>query len=118
MEAVQKAGKQAVLTTLELRGNDPSDPFNQSLEPYNEVLREVARSAGVSLADLNREMVSHFQAHPEVPLTFDGRHFNDEGSDLLVEAVLRAAGKGEVITPELRAVWTKRPAYWRFHKKR
>ena len=118
VEAVQKAGKQAVLTTLELRGSDPSDPFNQSLEPYNEVLREVARSAGVPLVDLNREMAAHFQAHPETPLTFDGKRFNDEGSDLLVEAVLRAAGKGEVITPELRAVWTKRPAYWRFHKKR
>lgn len=110
--AIRKIGKQPVLTTLALCGKDPSDDFNKSLEPYNEVMREVAKFSGVPLADVNLAMVGHLHAQPDVPLTFDGERFNREGSRLMVEAVLRATGRGEEITPELRAVWDKRPVYW------
>lgn len=117
VEAIRKAGRQPLLSTLALRGEDPASEANQRLEPYNRVLREVAAATATPLADLDNAMREHFRQHPDQPLTYDGERFNAEGSRLLVEAVLRALGRGEAITPQLRQTWQQRRGYWEKYQK-
>jgi lysophospholipase L1-like esterase len=101
-----------VLTTITIQDNNSGGELSLKLEPYNDLLRDVARARRVPLADINRAMAASSAADPAVPLTFDGERLNRAGGILMAESIMRGMGLGSWITPRLRTNWEERPAYF------
>jgi lysophospholipase L1-like esterase len=102
-----------VLVTIAVQDNDPASELSRKLEPYNDVLRDIARAKSVPLADINQAMAKQYAADPAVHLTYDGERFGHQGAILMAETLMRAMGLDSLITSKLRKVWMERPSYTR-----
>ncbi len=102
-----------VLVTIAVQDNDPASELSRKLEPYNDVLRDIARAKSVPLADVNQTMAKQYAADPAVRLTYDGERFGHQGAILMAETLMRAMGLDSLITSKLRKVWIERPSYTR-----
>ncbi len=105
IDLAREHGLQPVLSTMPVPDNNPAGDFGKKIEPYNDVLRDLAREKKVPLADIHQRMVQEYAADPEGRLTFDGERFNHDGAMLMAEALMRAMGAEALVTPELRAKW-------------
>ena len=104
-------GVRPILVTIAVQENDVASELSVKLEPYNDLLRDVARAKSVPLADVNRVMAKQYAADPDVRLTFDGERFSHRGAILMAETITRAMGLDSLITPKLQKVWLERPSY-------
>ena len=102
-----------VLVTIAVQDNDPASELSRKLEPYNDVLRDVASAKSVPLADINQAMAKQYAADPAIRLTYDGERFGHQGAILMAETLMRAMGLDSLITSKLRKVWIERPSYVR-----
>ena len=107
-----------VLVTIAVQDNDVASGPSVQLEPYNDLLRDVARAKSVPLADINQVMAKQYAADPAVRLTYDGERFSHQGAILMAETLMRAMGLDSLITPRLRKVWLNRPSYTRKYNRR
>ncbi len=105
IDLLREQGLQPVLATLPVPDNHPAGEFGRKIEPYNAVLRELAREKEVPLADIHQRMVQEHAADPEVRLTFDGERFNHDGAMLMAETLMHAMGAEALVTPELLTKW-------------
>jgi len=115
-ELIDVSGQNSVrpiLVTIAVQDNDPAGELSRKLEPYNDVLRDIARAKGVPLADINQAMAKQYAADPAVRLTYDGERFGHQGAILMAETLMRAMGLDSLITSKLRKVWIERPSYIR-----
>ena len=99
--------------TIAVQDNDVASGLSVKLGPYNGLLRHVARSKNVPLADINQAMAKQYAADPAVRLTYDGERFGHQGAILMAETLMRAMGLDSLITSKLRKVWIERPSYIR-----
>ena len=102
-----------VLVTIAVQDNDPASELSRKREPYDDVLRDIARAKSVPLADINQGMAKRYAADPSVRLTYDGERFGHQGAILMAETLMRAMGLDSLITSKLRKVWMERPPYTR-----
>ena len=100
-----------ILATIAVQDNDVASGFSVKLEPYNDLLRSVARAKKVPLADINHVMAKEHAADPAVRLTFDGERFSHQGAILMAETLMRAMGLESLITAKLQNVWLETPSY-------
>ncbi len=100
-----------ILVTMAVQNNDVASELSVKLEPYNDLLRDVARAKSVPLADINQAMAKQYAADPAVRLTYDGERFGHQGAILMAETLMRAMGLDSLITSKLRKVWIERPSY-------
>ena len=100
-----------ILATIAVQENDVASELSLKLEPYNDLLRDVARGKSVPLADVNQVMAKQYAADPDVRLTFDGERFSHQGAILMAETIMRAMGLDSLITTKLKQVWLERPSY-------
>jgi lysophospholipase L1-like esterase len=100
-----------ILVTIPVQENNPTGELNVKLAPYNDLLREVAKTRDIPLADIQRAMTEAQAALPERLLTYDGERFNHDGAMLMAETLLRAMGLESVLTDKLRKIWADRPSY-------
>lgn len=93
----QKAGVKVMLLTSTMISEDQSKSLNQKLLPYNNFLRELAKSKKCLLADLNADMQAALKNFPaDAPkgkqLTGDGVHMNKLGNIMMARGVAKAFG--------------------------
>lgn len=96
VEQCQAAGVKVMILTATMIGEDPSNPNNQKLVPYNEFLRALAKEKNCLLADLNADMQAAIAAAgPDKKgnlMTGDGVHMNPDGNRMMAIGVLKAFG--------------------------
>lgn len=100
-----------VLVTIAVQNNDVASELNVKLEPYNDLLRDIARAKSVPLADINQIMAKQYAADPNIRLTYDGERFSHQGAILMAATLMRAMGLDSLITPKLQKVWLESPSY-------
>lgn len=107
------AGVKPVLLTATVIQENPNDPENARLAPYNEFLRQLAKERKLPLADLNamfRERIQAENRPSEKVLTTDGIHLNAEGNKLMAIGVLQAIGLSEAEMEKAKAAMGPRQA--------
>ena len=100
-----------ILVTIPVQENNPNGEVSRKLAPYNDMLREVAKSREIPLADIQRAMTEAHTAFPDRLLTYDGERFNHDGAMMMAETLLRAMALESVLTEQLRTIWRERPSY-------
>ena len=95
VDQAQAAGIKVMLLTSTMIGEDPANPNNQKLAPYNEFLRTLAKEKKCLLADLNADMqaaVAKANAPGKNVLTSDGVHMAFPGNMMMATGVLKDLG--------------------------
>jgi lysophospholipase L1-like esterase len=100
-----------ILVTIPVQENNPNGELSRKLAPYNDILREVAKTRDIPLADIQRAMTENHAAFPDRLLTYDGERFNHGGAMMMAETLLRAMDLESVLTDKLRKIWRDRPSY-------
>ncbi len=92
---LRKAGIRVVLCTPTSLGErrNANDKNDNKLEELAEVVRELAQSQEVPLADLRASFVEHWRLYNPKrnycgDLTYDGTHLNQRGNDFVAEFML------------------------------
>jgi lysophospholipase L1-like esterase len=115
VDRCQAAGIHVMILTATVIHEDPADPLNQQLIPYNDFLRKLAAEKKCLLADLNADMQAGIQAAKAQPhpsgnlLTVDGVHMNPIGNQVMATGILRAFGLNEAQIAKARDVWQDTP---------
>jgi lysophospholipase L1-like esterase len=109
--AILEKGSLPVLVTIPVQENNPAGDLSRKCTPYNEVIRAVANKGKTPIADISTVMAERYAARPSVVLSYDGERFNHEGSMLMAETLIRAMKLQNLITPELRQIWSESPFY-------
>ncbi len=93
------ANIKVVILTATMIHEDPNDPLNKQLIPYNDFLRQLAKDRKLPLADLNAaeqaELAQRKAAAPTARgplLTVDGVHMNGFGNQMMAAGILQAIG--------------------------
>lgn len=110
----QAAGIQVMVLTSTMIKEEPSNDLNQKLAGYNAALREIAKTKGCLLADLNVEMQEALKLFPESApkgkqLTSDGVHMNAYGNIMMARGVLKAFGFSEQRLDQVELEWKSIP---------
>jgi lysophospholipase L1-like esterase len=96
VDQAMAAGIKVMLLTSTMIGEDPANPNNQKLAPYNDFIRELAKEKKCLLADLNAEMQDQLKKLGSNGktnlLTGDGVHMNPEGNMMMAVGVLKGLG--------------------------
>lgn len=114
----QAAGIQVVILTVTGNGDDPANPENLRLAPYNDFLRALAKEKNLRLADLNRMFQERIAAEkatqepgadgkkPGSTLRGpDGVHMRFGGGMLMASGILQAFGLDAEQVKKAQAVW-------------
>jgi lysophospholipase L1-like esterase len=103
---IRRLGARPVLCSLTVVGEqwDGSGEFDELLEVYCDMLRDVARRKQCQLVELREPFLAYLKAHnPDGRysgiLTTDGAHLTAEGNRLMADCLLRAFGLAEPATP-------------------
>ena len=108
VEKAQAAGVQPVILTATVIKEDLGNAENASLAPYNDFLRQLAKSKKVRIADLNatfQEKIKAANTPGKNAFTSDGVHMNGEGNKLMALGVLRALGCDEAQLKKAESAW-------------
>jgi lysophospholipase L1-like esterase len=111
LEEAKAADIQVILLTAAMITEDPANPLNEKLAPYNDFLRALAKQKGLPLADVNADMQAMIQkihAETQQPgnvLTTDGTHFNGVGDEMMAGDILRAFGFTDAQLAQARDLW-------------
>jgi len=100
-----------ILVTIPVQENNPNAELSKKLVLYNDILRKVAKTRDIPLADIQRAMTEAHAAFPDRLLTYDGERFNHDGAMMMAETLLRAMDLESVLTDKLRKIWCERPSY-------
>jgi lysophospholipase L1-like esterase len=111
IDLTREKGVKLVIATIPVPNDDPGSELSQKLEPYNQALREVAKTQRIPLADIHQAMADCYTKNPKSRLTLDGARFNRPGGMLMAETIMRALGLEERLTTELRKTWDERVFY-------
>jgi len=110
------ANIKVVVLTATMIHEDPNDPLNQKLVPYNDFLRQLAKDRKLPLADLNAEMQAEVAkrkaADPTARgglLTVDGVHMNAYGNQMMATGILKALGLTADQIAAAKAKWDDLP---------
>jgi lysophospholipase L1-like esterase len=101
VEKAQAAGIKVVILTATMITENPSEPNNEKLIPYNEFLRALAKEKKCLLADLNAAMQKELDEREKAGqkrgklVTSDGVHMNPFGNVMMASGVLRGFGLDE-----------------------
>lgn len=101
VEKAQAAGIKVVILTATMITENPKDPNNEKLIPYNDFLRELAKEKKCLLADLNAAMQKDLDEREKAGqkrgklVTSDGVHMNPFGNVMMASGVLRGFGLDE-----------------------
>ena len=105
-----------VILTATMIHEDPNDPLNQKLAPYNDFLRQLAKDRKLLLADLNAdehaELAKRKAADPNTKgnlLTVDGVHMNGYGNQMMATGILKAFGLTDEQIASAKAKWDDLP---------
>lgn len=104
----QAAGVQPVILTATVIREDLGNDENKRLAPYNDFLRELAKSKRLRLADLNatfQEKIKAANTPGKNAFTGDGVHMNGEGNKLMAIGVLQAFGLNAAQIEKAKASW-------------
>ena len=112
VDAAQAQGIQVMILTSTMIFEDPAEPKNQKLVPYNDFLRTLAVEKKCLLADLSADMlkaVTEWRAKGETAnlLTVDGVHMNAAGNQMMALGILRAFGLNDEQLQKVREHWAK-----------
>ncbi len=109
----EAANIKVMILTSTMIGEDPEKDTNQTLIPYNDFLREIAKEKNLPLADLNKDMQAALKEIPNQEgkakmfgepdyarniknkLTADGCHMNNLGNIMMAKGILRSFGLSE-----------------------
>ncbi len=114
VDQAQAAGVKVMMLTATMIKEDQGNSLNQQLLPYNAFLKELAKTKGCLLADLNTDMQEALKEFPEdapkgKQLTSDGVHMNFLGNIMMAEGVLKAFGvPGAKLVAHVKE-WKKQP---------
>lgn len=110
------AGIKVVILTATMIHENPADPLNQQLIPYNDFLRQLATQRHLILADLNADMQDELAkrkaADPSLKgniLTVDGVHMNGFGNQMMAAGILKAFGVTEQQLAQVKSAWNDLP---------
>ena len=98
VEKAQAAGIKVVILTATMITENPKEPNNEKLAPYNDFLRELAKEKKCLLAELNGAMQKELDEKEKAGgkrgklLTSDGVHMNPFGNVMMASGVLRGFG--------------------------
>ncbi|MFK7851822.1 MAG: SGNH/GDSL hydrolase family protein [Akkermansiaceae bacterium] len=110
IDKAEAADIKVMILTSTMIGEDPEKETNQTLEPYNDFLRELAKEKGLLLADLNEDMRAALAKIPDEKgkakmfgepnyarniknkLTSDGCHMNTLGNAMMAKGILKTFG--------------------------
>jgi lysophospholipase L1-like esterase len=113
VDQAQAAGIKVMLLTSTMIGEDPANPNNQKLIPYNDFLRELAKEKKCLLADLNSDMQNQLKKMGSNGktnlLTGDGVHMNSEGNMMMAVGVLKGFGLNEEQIAKAQGKWLDMP---------
>ena len=116
VDQANAAGIKVVILTATMIHEDPNDPLNQKLIPYNEFLKKLASQRHLLLADLNAamqaEIASRHLADPSAKgnvLTVDGVHMNAYGNQMMATGILKALGLSPQQMASSKAAWNDLP---------
>lgn len=113
VDQAMAAGIKVMLLTSTMIGEDPSNPNNQKLAPYNDFIRELAKEKKCLLADLNGEMQEKLKALGSNGktnlLTGDGVHMNPEGNMMMAVGVLKGFGLSKEHIAKAQGKWLDLP---------
>ena len=127
LKKAQAANIKVMILTSTMIGEDPSRELNQNLKPYNEFLREIAKTRKCLLADLDKDMREALKKIPDVKgrtiifgergnkgtiknkLTTDGCHMNTRGNIMMAKGILRAFGLSEKKIAAAEKSWLGKP---------
>jgi lysophospholipase L1-like esterase len=111
-----QAGIKVVILTATMIHEDPNDPLNKQLIPYNDFLRQLATERHLPLADLNADMQAELArrkaADPGAKgnlLTRDGVHMNAYGDQMMATGILKAFGLTDDQLAAAKAKWDDLP---------
>ncbi len=107
LDKAKAAGVRVMILTSTMIGEDQPNPNNAKLVPYNDWLRQIAKSRGLPLADLNADMQAQVKeiAKPGNQLTVDGVHMNEAGDRMMAHGVLAAFGLSKAMLEKAEAAW-------------
>jgi lysophospholipase L1-like esterase len=107
------AGIKVMILTSTMIGEDPANPNNQKLAPYNDFLRELAKEKKCLLADLNAEMqetLKKLGSNGKTNLlTGDGVHMNAQGNVMMATGVLKGFGLNDAQLKKAGDKWLDMP---------
>jgi len=94
IDRCQKAGAKVLLLTATPIFEDLNSKENETLRPYNEFLRELAKEKKIVLCDLNKIFEEWYQKKldKENLMTTDGVHMNPRGNRVMASAIAKALG--------------------------
>lgn len=117
LDQAAAAGIKILLMTSIMNGEDPANPFNQKMVPYNDAMRAVAKEKGLPLADVNADMQAAITqtrqqlnlATPGNLLTNDPTHVNGLGQEMIATSILKAFGFTDPQIAQARDIWLDMP---------
>jgi lysophospholipase L1-like esterase len=112
VDKAQAAGIKVVILTSTMIGEDPSNPNNQKLAPYNDFLRSLAKEKKCLLADLNAEMqqaVAKANSPGKNVLTSDGVHMAFPGNMMMATGILKGLGLDSGEITKAQEAWLDLP---------
>ncbi|HEV3028928.1 MAG TPA: GDSL-type esterase/lipase family protein [Planctomycetota bacterium] len=98
VEKAQAAGIKVMILTATMITENPKEPNNEKLAPYNDFLRELAKEKKCLLGELNGAMQKELDEREKAGgkrgklLTSDGVHMNPLGNVMMASGVLRGFG--------------------------
>ncbi len=114
VDKTQAAGIKVMLLTSTMIKEDQKNALNQQLAPYNEYLRELAKTKKCLIADLNADMQEALKTFPaDAPkgkqLTRDGVHMNAYGNMMMAKGILNAFSVSKENLNALADEWKTAP---------
>ncbi len=111
------ANIKVVILTSTMIHEDPADPLNAQLVPYNDFLRQLAKDRKLPLADLNAAMQAELATRKAAAapgargplLTVDGVHMNAYGNQMMATGILQAMGLTTDQLASAKAKWDDVP---------
>ncbi len=117
VDKAQAADIKVIILTSTMITEDPANPNNQKLAPYNEFLRNLAKEKKCLLADLNAEMQaaladaakSSSKPAKKNVLTSDGVHMIFAGDMMMATGVLKGMGLASAELAKSKDAWLDLP---------
>ena len=114
VDQAQAAGIKVMILTSTMIKEEQENDLNGKLLPYNAFLKDLAKSKGCLLADLNTQMQVALKTFPKdapkgTQLTRDGVHMNAYGNIMMAKGVLKAFGLSAEALSDIEQNWKNAP---------
>jgi lysophospholipase L1-like esterase len=115
VDRCQTSGIHVMILTSTVIHEEPADPLNAQLIPYNDFLRKLAAEKKCLFADLNADVQAGIKEalagpHPTgTLLTVDGVHMNPMGNQVMASGILKAFGLSDAQLIKAHDAWLDIP---------